>query len=244
MLRVALAGATGRMGLAITREIAKLPDVDVVCALGRKGGAHIGQDIGLLAGTDELQVPVTLEPGAAEMDVMIDFSVPGAVGQHLNWCRQISVPLLVGTTGLGAVENQAVSAASGDIAVMYAANTSVGINLCAALVETASRVLGEQVDIEVIEAHHRHKVDAPSGTALLLGEAAASARNQDFPACGVFAREGNTGERAAGSIGFSTIRGGNIPGEHTVMFIGENERMEITHRVSDRGIFARGAVDA
>ena len=244
MLNIALAGATGRMGLAITRELALLDGVRLVGAFGHAGGKHLGSDIGTLAGIEEMGVTVSLEPGAMDMDVLIDFSVPGAINKHVEWCRQLSAALLVGTTGLGAEENQMVSAASSDIAVLYAANTSVGINLCAALVETASRVLGESADIEIIEAHHRHKVDAPSGTALLLGEAAALPRDLNFPACGTFAREGHTGEREVGTIGFSTIRGGNIPGEHTVMFIGENERIEITHRVSDRAIFARGAVDA
>ena len=149
---------------------------------------------------------------------------------------------MIGTTGLNSAQNGLISEAAESIPVLFAANTSIGVNLCAALVEMAARVLGQITDVEIVEAHHRYKVDAPSGTALLLGEAAAAGMEANFPDCGVFSREGHTGERKQGTIGFSTIRGGNIAGEHTVMFIGENERIEITHRATDRKIFAQGAL--
>ncbi len=248
MIKIALAGSTGRMGRAIIREIAQESDMQLVCALGNRGSQNIGCDAGELAGIEPLGVAVTVAPNPqthlGDMDILIDFTRPNALAAHLKICREISIPMVIGTTGLSAQQNQAMSSLSEMIPVMVASNTSVAVNLCASLVETASRVLRDKFDIEVIEAHHKHKVDAPSGTALLLAEAAASAQGLDLLNCGVFAREGQAGERQPGSIGFSTIRGGDIAGEHTVMFIGEHERIEITHRATNRRIFAVGALRA
>ena len=164
--------------------------------------------------------------------------------EHLAFCRAHGHAIMIGTTGLDDRQRGEIRDAGRDIPVVFVANTSVGINLCVALLETAGRVLGDHMDVEVVEAHHRHKVDAPSGTALLLGETVAGALGRDLGTDGVFAREGHTGPRPKGSIGFSTIRGGDIAGEHTVMFIGESERIEITHRATDRRIFAMGALRA
>lgn len=244
MIKLAISGATGRMGRAIIRELEPSNDLTVVVALEHKSCRIIGQDAGLVAGRDSIGVPISTTVNDIAFDVMIDFSKPEAVAEHLELCKARNVAIVIGTTGLNESQNQQVADAASHIPVLFAANTSVGINLCVSLVEMASKVIGEVTDIEIIEAHHRHKVDAPSGTALLLGEAAAAALASDLSRCGVFSREGHCGARKPGSIGFSTIRGGDIAGEHSVMFIGDGERIEITHRVTDRKIFAQGAIRA
>ncbi len=244
MLKIALTGAAGRMGAAIARELDLADDLTIVGALERTGSDAIGRHIGEVAGLPAPGVRITDRIENPEFDVMIDFSSPAAVVDHLEICKARNAAILIGTTGLDSGQNQRVVDASASIPTLLAANTSVGINLCVALVELASQAIGDLMDIEVVEAHHRHKVDAPSGTALLLGRAAAHALGRDFPECGTFVRHGQTGERESGAIGFSTIRGGDIAGEHTVLFIGQNERIEITHRATDRKIFARGAVQA
>ncbi len=232
------------MGVAIARELEPLDGLIVVGAIERTGSDAIGRYIGEVAGLPEAGVRVTERIENPDFDVMIDFSSPAATVAQLDICKAHNAAIMIGTTGLDAAQNQRIVDASASIPVLLAANTSVGINLCVALVEMASKVIGDVMDIEVVEAHHRHKADAPSGTALLLGQAAAQALNRDFPDCGTFTRHGQTGERESGAIGFSTIRGGDIAGEHTVLFIGESERIEITHRATDRKIFARGAVQA
>ena len=243
MTRLVVAGATGKMGGAIIREsLNATADIEIVGALASRGGRSEGKDAGQKAGIKALGIPVSSDVSGTMFDVMVDFSRPEALEKNLAVCVQQGSAILIGTTGLSAAQNRLISEAAESIPILFAANTSVGVNLCAALVEMAARVLGQITDIEIVEAHHRHKVDAPSGTALLLGEAAATGMEVDFPNCGVFSREGHTGERVQGTIGFSTIRGGNIAGEHTVMFIGENERIEITHRATDRKIFAEGAI--
>ena len=244
MLKIVISGAAGRMGVAIARELYPLDNLTVVGALERTGSDVIGRHIGEVAGLPEPGIRVTDRIENLEFDVMIDFSNPAAVADHLKICQSCNAAILIGTTGLDQAQSQRVVNAGDSIPALLAANTSVGINLCVALVEMASKVIGDYADIEVVEAHHRHKADAPSGTALLLGKAAARVLERDFPGCGTFARHGQTGEREAGTIGFSTIRGGDIAGEHTVLFIGESERVEITHRATDRKIFARGAVRA
>ena len=244
MIKVAIAGAAGRMGQAIIREMERLDDMMLVAALVSERSRLVGKDAGEMAGVRALSVPASSGAIEGAFDVMVDFSRPDALRENLEICKRQGAGIVVGTTGLNDSQNQSMAEAAKQIPVLYAANTSIGINLCVSLVEMAARVLGEASDIEIIEAHHRHKVDAPSGTAILLGEAAAMARDQDLVSCGIFSREGYTGERPTGSIGFSTIRGGDIAGEHTVMFIGESERIEITHRTTDRKIFARGALKA
>ena len=244
MLKFVLAGAAGRMGLAIARELYPIAEVSIVGALERTGSDALGRPIGEMAGLPEPGVKITDRIEGLEFDVMIDFSSPAAVADHIGICQSRNAAILIGTTGLDDAQNQRVTRAADSLPTLLAANTSVGINLCVALVEMASRTLGDLADIEVVEAHHRYKADAPSGTALLLGKAAARALGRDFPDCATFVRYGQTGQRETGSVGFSTIRGGDIAGEHTVLFIGDSERVEITHRATDRKIFARGAVRA
>ena len=241
--RIAVSGAAGRMGQAIIRLIAEDDALELAAALEHGQSPVLSRDAGTVAGIARLGVPVT--PAAeASFDVMVEFTTPDATMEHFAFCRAHGHAIMIGTTGLDDRQRGEIRDAGRDIPVVFAANTSVGINLCVALLETAGRVLGDHMDVEVVEAHHRHKVDAPSGTALLLGETVAGALGRDLGTDGVFAREGHTGPRPAGSIGFSTIRGGDIAGEHTVMFIGESERIEITHRATDRRIFARGALRA
>ena len=240
--KLIVSGAAGRMGVAIVREVEQSNEVEIVGALGSRTSRSKGKDVGLMAGTGKMGVPLSTDLAGTAFDVMIDFSKPEALKANLDLCVQQNSAIMIGTTGLNEAQNNLISEAAHSIPVLFAANTSVGVNLCAALVEMAARVVGNVTDVEIIEAHHKHKVDAPSGTALLLGEAAASGMGLGFPDCGVFSREGYTGERIPGTIGFSTIRGGDIAGEHTVMFIGESERIEITHRATDRKIFARGAL--
>ena len=242
--RIAVSGASGRMGSALIREAEAHDDVLLGCALEHSDSSSIGQDAGTLAGLSPLGVTVTSEMVPGAFDVLIEFTTPAATLSHLAWCVEYGCAMMIGTTGMSDAEQAEVRSAARTIPVVLAANTSVGINLCVALVETAARVIGPSSDVEVVESHHRNKVDAPSGTALLLGEVAARALGKDLKTDGVFSREGMTGARRPGSIGFSTIRGGDIAGEHTVMFIGESERIEITHRASDRRIFAAGAIRA
>lgn len=244
MINLAIAGASGRMGRAIIQQSVETTGVEVSAAMERSGSANLGQDAGLCAGIKELGVKIADTLDGQRFDVMLDFTAPEATLEHAKLCSNSGKALMTGTTGLTLEQKRQLQEIAKDIPVVLAANTSVGINLCVALLEIAARVIGDVTDIEVIEAHHRHKVDAPSGTALLLGETIASALGKSLPDDGIFCREGHTGERPTGSIGFSTIRGGDIAGEHTVMFIGESERIEISHRATDRKIFARGALRA
>ena len=244
MIKLAISGASGRMGQALIRQIQGLEDLTVIAAIEHKHSSSIGEDAGLLAGVGELGVRISDQFENEEFDVLIEFTTIEATMEHLDTCRQLGKAILIGTTGLSAEDKKRIVDAGREIPVVLAANTSVGVNLCAALLETASKVIGDVTDIEVIEAHHRHKVDAPSGTALFFGEAVARPLGKELSRDGVFCREGQTGPRPKGSIGFSTIRGGDIAGEHTVMFIGDSERIEITHRATDRKIFAAGALRA
>ena len=232
------------MGQAIIRLAQGHVELQVTAAMDYSGSPAIGQDAGALAGIADIGVVVQDQITADQFDVMVDFTTPEGSLHHVQLCREMAKGILVGTTGMTPGQKQSLADAGSDIAVVLAANTSVAVNLCAALVETASKVVGHVTDIEVIEAHHKHKVDAPSGTALFLGEAAAKTLGKVLPEDGVYCREGQTGARPQGTIGFSTIRGGDIAGEHTVMFIGESERIEITHRATDRKIFAMGALRA
>jgi len=244
MINLAIAGASGRMGQALVRMASADTTLNVSQAFERPGSDALGKDVGTLAGISELGVVVQEVPEMSGFDVMIDFTSPDASVRHAALCAEAGKPLLIGTTGMDADQRQAVEQSAVTAPIVLAANTSVGVNLCVALLETASRVIGEVTDIEIIEAHHKHKVDAPSGTALLLGKAVAKPLGKSLKHDGVYSRHGITGARPEGKIGFSTIRGGDIAGEHTVMFIGESERIEITHRATDRKIFAKGALRA
>jgi 4-hydroxy-tetrahydrodipicolinate reductase len=242
--KIAVSGASGRMGQAIIRQAQADQDISVRTALENSASLSLGQDAGTIAGLAPIGVEIVSDLAPGGFDVLVEFTTPAATMAHLTWCLENGCAMMIGTTGMSDGEREAVRAAGDRIPVVLAANTSVGVNLCVALLETAARVIGSSSDVEVIESHHRNKVDAPSGTALLLGETVARTLGKDLSADGVFSREGITGARMPGSIGFSTIRGGDIAGEHTVMFIGDSERVEITHRASDRRIFASGALRA
>lgn len=243
-IKLALAGATGRMGRLLIRACQACDAVELVAAIAHPASSQLQRDAGEIAGLAPLGLPISTDTGGRPFDVLVDFSAPAGVATHLHLCQAHQAAFVLGTTGYDTATAQQLRAAAQHLPLLVAANTSVGINLCLALVEMASRVLGGICDIEIVEAHHRDKTDAPSGTALLLGEHAARATHRNFPACGVFTRHGATGARPADSIGFSTIRGGDLAGEHTVLFIGDGERVEITHRATDRAIFARGALQA
>lgn len=244
--RVGIAGAAGRMGRALVEAAHQAGDMVPAVALEHPGHSALGTDAGVLAGIGEINVALSsdLASSADAFDVVIDFTRPEATLANLEVCRQTGKKMVIGTTGFSAAQKQAIQSAANDIPVVFAPNMSVGVNLCLKLLDMAARVLGDEVDIEVIEAHHRHKVDAPSGTALRMGEVVAEALGRDLKDCAVYGREGVTGERDRKTIGFETIRAGDIVGDHTVMFAGTGERVEITHKASSRMTFARGAVRA
>jgi len=246
MTRIAIPGAAGRMGRNLIDACQRADGLALGVATERPGHDLLGSDAGVVAGVGELGVPIggDLEAAAASFDVLIDFTAPAATLVHLDICRRYGKAIVIGTTGFTAEQKQLIGEAAGEIGVVMAPNMSVGVNLCLKLLDMAARVLGDEVDIEIIEAHHRHKVDAPSGTALRMGEVVASALGRDLSDCAVYGREGITGARARKTIGFETIRAGDIVGEHTVMFAAEGERVEITHKASSRMTFASGAVRA
>jgi len=245
-LRVTICGAAGRMGRTLVEMALADSGISLGGAIEAPGNALLGADAGALAGCGASGVTLEceIEPALAASDVVIDFTRPLPTLEHAAACAVAGIPIVIGTTGFDAAQRRALDATAARIPMVLAPNMSVGVNLCFKLVETATRVLGEAVDIEIIEAHHRHKVDAPSGTAVRLGEIAAAARGQPLADCAVYAREGHTGPRPAGAIGFATVRAGDIVGEHTVMYAGEGERVEITHRAASRANFANGAFRA
>ena len=244
-LRVAVAGAGGRMGRMLIEAVLAAPDLRLAGALDVAGAPVLGQDAGAFAGR-ATGVAVTDDFGAAlgAADVLIDFTRPEGTLAHLEACRERGVRMVIGTTGFAPPERERIAAAAAGLAIVLAPNMSVGVNVMLKLVEQAARALGDGYDLEVLELHHRHKVDAPSGTALALGEALARARGVDLTQVGVFARHGHTGERAAGSIGFATLRGGDAVGDHTVLYCGAGERVEISHRSSSRANYAAGSLRA
>lgn len=245
-IRIAIVGAAGRMGRQLIQAVELAEGARLGAALVRSGSSLVGTDAGELAGCGALGVTVTddLEAVANDFDVLIDFTRPEGTLHYLAFCRQHHKAIVIGTTGFDDEGKAAIEAAAQDIAIVFAANFSVGVNLLLKLVEKAAKVMGEYADIEIIEAHHRHKVDAPSGTALAMGEAIADAMSWDLKQHAVYAREGFTGEREAQSIGFATVRAGDIVGEHTAMFADIGERVEISHKASSRMTFAKGAVRA
>lgn len=244
MIDIAVIGAAGRMGGAIIRTINVDDSVTLSCALEYAESTALGEDAGVQANIGSLNLPIIASAKGQKFDVMIDFSNPASSLLNLELCLDEKRAIVIGTTGMDEEMMQNMRKAAQTIPVMFSANYSVGINLMAKLLTLTTEVMADDSDIEVIEAHHKHKVDAPSGTALLLGNAIAEAKNTTLKKQGVFSREGFIGEREKGTIGFSTIRGGDIAGEHTVMYIGDSERLEITHRATDRKIFANGAVRA
>ncbi len=234
------------MGRNLIDACGRTEGLAVGVATERAGHDLLGSDVGVVAGVGELGVIINedLESLVDQFDVLIDFTAPAATLAHLELCRRHGKRIVIGTTGFSDEQKQWIEAASGDIGVVFAPNMSVGVNLCFKLLDVAARVLGDDVDIEVIEAHHRHKVDAPSGTALRMGEIVAEALGRDLNDCAVYGREGISAARERKTIGFETIRAGDIVGEHTVMFAAEGERVEITHKASSRMTFASGAVRA
>lgn len=243
-LNIAIAGASGRMGRTLLETVSAADDCRVHAALDRAGSDSIGQDSGTLVGrANGVAVTSDLDTLAGS-HALIDFTRPEATLAHLEACRRHGVNLVIGTTGFSEQEKSLIHDAARDIAIVMAPNMSVGVNLLLNLLDTAARALSEGYDIEIVEMHHRHKVDAPSGTALRLGEAVAHALGRDLADCAVYGREGITGERDPSTIGFATMRGGDVVGDHTVVFAGIGERVEITHKASSRATFAQGAVRA
>jgi 4-hydroxy-tetrahydrodipicolinate reductase len=243
--RIAVAGASGRMGQMLIEAICAADDCVLSGALDIASSPVIGRDAGAASG-QSLGVAVTadLHSGLAGADVLIDFTRPEGTMQHVASCRALGVNLVIGTTGFSDAQKAEIEAAARDIAIVMAPNMSVGVNVTLKLLQMAARALSEGYDIEVIEAHHRHKVDAPSGTALKMGEVIAQALGRDLKDCAVYERHGHTGERHAQTIGFSAIRGGDIVGDHTVLFAGTGERIEITHKSASRATYAQGSVRA
>ena len=245
-IKIAIPGAAGRMGQMIIREIAASDDLVLVGATDRPGSEAIGVDSGTLAGTGANGVLISDEPASlfAGADVVIDFTSPAASVAHAGMAAAGDVALVIGTTGMTGSDEESLAKAGTTIPLVYCANTSVGVTLLGRLVEQVAAQLVEGWDIEIVETHHHHKVDAPSGTALALGEAAARGRGVKLAEVSDMVREGQTGARRPGDIGFAVMRGGDVTGEHSVIFFGESERVEITHKATDRAIFARGALRA
>jgi 4-hydroxy-tetrahydrodipicolinate reductase len=246
MTRIAITGAAGRMGRSLIEAVHNMDGLELTVALEHPDSSLLGSDAGDLAGLGRLGVVLGADLAAVsgEFDVLIDFTRPESTLANLATCRSAGRRMVIGTTGFSETQKLEIAAAANAIGVVFAPNMSVGVNLCLKLLDMAARVLGDEVDIEVIEAHHRHKVDAPSGTALRMGEVVAAALGRDLASCAVYGREGHTGERDRRTIGFETIRAGDIVGDHTVLFAGAGERVEITHKASSRMTFANGAVRA
>jgi len=246
MIRIAVSGAGGRMGRTLIEAIHQTNGLSLGAALEHGGSSLLGADAGELAGVGRLGVQVSADAAsvADQFDVLIDFTRPDGTLEYLGVCEGAGKAMVIGTTGFSEPQKQRIVRAGDTIPIVMAPNMSVGVNLCLKLLDMAARVLGDSVDIEIIEAHHRHKVDAPSGTALRMGEVVAGALGRNLKDCAVYGREGNTGARERTTIGFETIRAGDIVGEHTVMFADVGERVEITHKASSRMTFAKGAVRA
>ena len=245
MLNIAIAGSSGRMGRALIEAISQASDMRLAAALERSGSALMGKDAGELVGAPcGVLITDDLDAGLKAADALIDFTRPEGTLTHLELCRKHKTNIIIGTTGFTQEQKQQIQAASRDIGIVFAPNMSVGVNIVFKLLEQAAKVLAEDYDIEIIEAHHRHKVDAPSGTALRMGEVVAEASGRNLADCAVYAREGVTGERKTSSIGFATVRGGDIVGDHTVLFAGIGERVEISHKASSRATFSMGALRA
>ena len=246
MTDIIITGASGRMGRNLLDAVKNTKNATLLAAVERPGSTFIGVDAGEMAGIGALNINVCdqLNSVAKQNRVCIDFTRPQVTLDNINVCLETGTKMVIGTTGFSDEEKQIIENASKIIPIVFAPNFSVGVNLSFKLLEIASKVLGDDVDIEIIEAHHRHKIDAPSGTALAMGEVIADTLGRDLKECAVYGREGQTGERDRKTIGFETIRAGDIVGEHTALFAGIGERIEITHKASSRMTFANGAVRA
>ncbi len=246
MVKIAVLGAAGRMGRAILSCIFESSDLKLVGAITEPGDALLGKDAGELVGAAAARVPLTDErsQGLHAAQVAVDFTLPVITEANLKACVAHGTALVIGTTGLEARQLKAMEQAAHEIPIVYARNMSVGVNVFTELVARAAKTLGEGYDVEIAETHHRHKVDAPSGTALALGERIAAAQGHKLAEVAVYTRQGQIGPRVPGTIGFSVVRGGNVVGEHSVRFIGAEEEVEFSHRATDRKTFARGALRA
>ena len=243
--RIAIAGASGRMGQMLIEALGASSDCLLTGALDIAASPAIGLDASAFSGRSSgVLIQSDIRAGLQNSGLLIDFTRPEGTLAHLAVCRELGLKLVIGTTGFSAAQKADISAAAKDIAIVMAPNMSVGVNVTLKLLEMAARALATGYDIEIIEAHHRHKVDAPSGTALKMGEVIADALGRNLKDCAVYAREGVTGERDPSSIGFATIRGGDIVGEHTVLFAGTGERIEISHKSSSRATYAQGSLRA
>jgi 4-hydroxy-tetrahydrodipicolinate reductase len=244
--RIAVLGATGRMGRAVIQAAAQQPGVRLGAAVERSGNPDLGQDAGTIAGLPAAGVIVgaSLDACAGDFDVAVDFSRPDSTLAALDVCTARAKGLVIGTTGFDTAQRALILAAARRIPICMAGNFSIGVNLCLSLLEQAAKTLGDGFDIEIVEAHHRQKVDAPSGTALMMGEACARGAGRDLEDCAVYERHGHTGARDKRSIGFATVRGGDVVGDHSVLFLGDGERVEIAHRATSRANFANGALRA
>ncbi len=242
-MRVAIIGASGRMGKNLIDAVNQAEGLSVSAAIERPDSSLIGADAGELAGVGKLGVAIVgdLNAVVGDFDVLIDFTTPATTVNNLKVCAEHNKKIVIGTTGFDEVGLAEIDKAADKTAVIFAANYSVGVNLCLKLLKQAAEVLNDGYDIEVIEGHHRHKVDAPSGTALRMGEVVADTLGRDLKECAVYGREGITGARDPNTIGFATVRAGDIVGDHTVLFATEGERVEITHKASSRMAFAKGA---
>jgi 4-hydroxy-tetrahydrodipicolinate reductase len=245
-MRLIVAGAGGRMGRTLVKAIAETPGLMLVGATEGEGSALLGQDSGVLAGLPPNRVVVTSEvrPLTLAADGMLDFTIPAATVKLAALAADTKIAHIIGTTGMSADDDAQVAAAAQRTAIVKSGNMSLGINLLAVLTRQVARALDEEFDIEIVEMHHNKKIDAPSGTALLLGETAAAGRRIDLKTRSERGRDGHTGARNRGAIGFASLRGGNVAGEHSVIFAGPDERIELTHKATDRMIFARGALKA
>lgn len=244
-LKIAIAGASGRMGRMLIEAVTAADDAVLAGALDREGSDSIGTDAAAgLGKASGVLIESDLAKGLANAEYLIDFTRPEGTLKHLEYCAQHGIKLIIGTTGFDDAGKAAIAEAAKKTAIVFAPNMSVGVNVTLKLLEMAAKSFSHGYDIEIIEAHHRHKVDAPSGTALKMGEVIADTLGRDLKEVGVFAREGVTGERDPSSIGFATIRGGDIVGDHTVLFAGIGERVEITHKSSSRVTYAHGSLRA
>ncbi|MCX7086179.1 MAG: 4-hydroxy-tetrahydrodipicolinate reductase [Methylococcales bacterium] len=246
MIRIAVVGASGRMGLCLIKAAVLADKTTLSAAVSRPGSSAINKDAGDLAGIGTLGITVVDDLTAVldQFDVLIDFTRPDTSMDIIETCRKAGKKIVIGTTGYTEDQKASIAKAANDVAIVLAPNMSVGVNLSLKLLEMTAKVMGDYTDIEIIEAHHRHKVDAPSGTALRMGEVIADTLERNLKDCAIYGREGNTGERNRKTIGFSTIRAGDIVGDHTVMFADEGERVEITHKATSRMTFANGAIRA
>jgi 4-hydroxy-tetrahydrodipicolinate reductase len=246
MIRIAIVGVSGRMGTVLCKAAEQANETTLAAAISRPNSLSIGKDAGELSGLGTLGIKVVddLSSVIDDFDVLIDFTRPDDSMVIIEQCQKAGKQIVIGTTGYSDAQKSVIAEAAKDIAIVLAPNMSVGVNLALNLLALAAKVMGDYTDIEIIEAHHRHKVDAPSGTALRMGEVIADALGQDLKDCAIYGREGITGERDRKTIGFSTIRAGDIVGDHTVMFADEGERLEITHKATSRMTFANGAVRA